>query len=348
MIDQIRHLLAFSDTARYNIKAVVQQTQVNVSTLRAWEQRYGVPQPTRTDHGHRLYSQRDIEIIKWLKKATEDGIAISQAVSLLHADPPEEVAVTPAPPTTAMRSQVHISDAGWPDLRHQIADALMVANMRQAHALMNTAITLFPVDALLYDVVLPILDDLGNRWMYGENCTAHVQVAVQFIRQRLAGLMQVHAPFGNGTRLVCGAGTGDEHDIGSMVFALLMEQQAWDVVYMGPNVNIQGLSEFLLMQAPAVVVLSASMIDHVVPLQQIGQLVVSLHHHGLRFGYAGRVFVDNPELCRRMPGTYMGDDFVTASQAALVMSDELANMSLPNLLNPNRLNLNGRVRFGLQ
>ena len=67
MIDQIRHLLAFSDTARYNIKAVVQQTQVNVSTLRAWEQRYGVPQPTRTDHGHRLYSQRDIEIIKWLK-----------------------------------------------------------------------------------------------------------------------------------------------------------------------------------------------------------------------------------------------------------------------------------------
>jgi hypothetical protein len=44
----------------------------------------------------------------------------------------------------------------------------------------------------------------------------------------------------------------------------------------------------------------------------------------------------------------MGDDFVTASQAALVMSDELANMSLPNLLNPNRLNLNGRVRFGMQ
>ena len=346
MIDQIRHLLAFSDTARYNIKAVVQQTQVNVSTLRAWEQRYGVPQPTRTDHGHRLYSQRDIEIIKWLKKATEDGIAISQAVSLLHADPTEESTV--APVSAAVRPQMHISDAGWPDLRHQIADALMTANMRQAHALMNTAITLFPIDVLLYDVVLPILDDLGNRWMYGENCTVQVQVAVQFVRQRLAGLLQVHAPFGNGTRLICGAGTGDEHDIGSMVFALLMEQQAWDVVYMGPNVSIQGFSEFLLTQAPAVVVLSASMIDHVVPLQQIGQLVVSLHHHGLRFGYAGKAFVDNPELCRRMPGTYLGDDFVSASQSALVISDELASLSLPNMLNTNRLNLSGRVRFGMQ
>jgi hypothetical protein len=144
------------------------------------------------------------------------------------------------------------------------------------------------------------------------------------------------------------SGTGDEHDIGSMVFALLMEQQAWDVVYMGPNVSIQGFSEFLLTQAPAVVVLSASMIDHVVPLQQIGQLVVSLHHHGLRFGYAGKAFVDNPELCRRMPGTYLGDDFVAASQSALVISDELANLSLPNMLATNRNNLSGRVRFGMQ
>jgi hypothetical protein len=64
MLEQVHHLLTLSDVPRYNIKAVVQQTQVNVSTLRAWEQRYGVPRPTRSDHGHRLYSQRDIEIIE--------------------------------------------------------------------------------------------------------------------------------------------------------------------------------------------------------------------------------------------------------------------------------------------
>ncbi|MEN9937152.1 MAG: hypothetical protein RLZZ387_3731, partial [Chloroflexota bacterium] len=80
MIEQINRLLALPDTPRYNIKAVVQQTQVNVSTLRAWEQRYGVPQPKRSDHGHRLYSQRDVEIIKWLRQCTEEGLAISQAV----------------------------------------------------------------------------------------------------------------------------------------------------------------------------------------------------------------------------------------------------------------------------
>src|SRR4051812_3679956 len=73
MIEQINNLLTLSDTPRYNIKAVVQQTQVNISTLRAWEQRYGVPHPQRSGHGHRLYSQRDIAIITWLRQCTENG-----------------------------------------------------------------------------------------------------------------------------------------------------------------------------------------------------------------------------------------------------------------------------------
>ena len=37
MDEHVAHLLALSITPRYNIKAVVQQTQVTFSTLRAWE-----------------------------------------------------------------------------------------------------------------------------------------------------------------------------------------------------------------------------------------------------------------------------------------------------------------------
>ena len=63
MNEHIKHLLSLPDTPRYNIKAVVQQTSVNISTLRAWEQRYGIPNPKRSEHGHRLYSQRDVAIM---------------------------------------------------------------------------------------------------------------------------------------------------------------------------------------------------------------------------------------------------------------------------------------------
>src|SRR5512145_944070 len=66
----------------YNLKAVVQETGLKADTLRAWERRYGLPQPERSGGGHRLYSQRDMEIIKWLIDRQEEGMSISRAVDL--------------------------------------------------------------------------------------------------------------------------------------------------------------------------------------------------------------------------------------------------------------------------
>ncbi|MFM2309590.1 MAG: hypothetical protein RLY87_1712 [Chloroflexota bacterium] len=345
MIDKIRHLLAFSDTPRYNIKAVVQQTQVNVSTLRAWEQRYGVPQPKRTDHGHRLYSQRDIEIIKWLKLATEDGISISQAVVMLREDPED------APGADAVHEPVHprttISDAGWPDLRSQLFDALVQVNIRQANVLLSTAISLFPVESLVYDVILPIMSDFSARWEDGTGCMAVEQLAVQIIRQRLTSLLQIHAPYSTGPRMVVGATSGEQHDIGALIYALMMEQEGWEVIYLGPSLGLTGLSDFLVRLSPAVVVLSASMIDHVTSIQQVGQMIAGLHHHGIHFGYAGRAFVRNPELCQRMPGTYMGDDFRVAVQTARQISDELGITAHGQSMGRQRDGTTNRTRLGL-
>lgn len=66
----------------YNLKAVVQETGLKADTLRAWERRYGLPQPTRTQSGHRLYSKRDIAILKWLLARQNEGLSISRAVAL--------------------------------------------------------------------------------------------------------------------------------------------------------------------------------------------------------------------------------------------------------------------------
>jgi MerR family transcriptional regulator, light-induced transcriptional regulator len=264
MIEKTRHLLAFSDVPRYNIKAVVQQTQVNVSTLRAWEQRYGVPQPKRTDHGHRLYSQRDVEIIKWLKLATEDGISISQAVVMLQEEPVE---LEPKQPETVqpVNGRVHRTDPQWPNLRTQLYDALLRTDIRQSHVLLSTAISLFPVDSLVYDVILPILNDFSARWMDGTGCMATEQIAVQIIRQRLTSLLQIHAAYSNGPRMIIGATNGEQHDIGALILALMMEQHGWEVVFIGPNLGMTGLTDFLVQLAPAVLVLTASMTEHVDP-----------------------------------------------------------------------------------
>ena len=66
----------------YNLKAVVMETGLKPPTIRAWERRYGLPQPQRTDGGHRQYSERDIETLKWLIARQAEGISISHATEL--------------------------------------------------------------------------------------------------------------------------------------------------------------------------------------------------------------------------------------------------------------------------
>jgi MerR family transcriptional regulator, light-induced transcriptional regulator len=74
----------YSDNPIFNTKAVVQQTGVPAPTLRAWERRYDILSPERANNDYRLYSERDIATIQWLKERVDEGMAISQAIALFR------------------------------------------------------------------------------------------------------------------------------------------------------------------------------------------------------------------------------------------------------------------------
>lgn len=75
-------MISLSKTPTYNLKVVLQETDIKPDTLRAWERRYGLPEPERTQGKHRLYSDYDIAIIKWLISRQQEGMSISRAVQL--------------------------------------------------------------------------------------------------------------------------------------------------------------------------------------------------------------------------------------------------------------------------
>lgn len=74
----------YSDQPVFNTKAVVQQTGVPAPTLRAWERRYSLLMPERATNAYRLYSERDIALIHWLKECVDGGMSISHAVALFR------------------------------------------------------------------------------------------------------------------------------------------------------------------------------------------------------------------------------------------------------------------------
>jgi DNA-binding transcriptional MerR regulator len=74
----------YSDSPMFNTGAVVQQTGVPAPTLRAWERRYTLISPERARNTYRLYSERDIALIRWLKHRIDSGMSISHAIALFR------------------------------------------------------------------------------------------------------------------------------------------------------------------------------------------------------------------------------------------------------------------------
>ncbi|WP_230352244.1 MerR family transcriptional regulator [Lelliottia sp. WAP21] len=67
----------------YSIGEFARLCGITATTLRAWQRRYGLLKPQRTDGGHRLYNDDDIQqalkILDWVKK----GVPVSQVKPLL-------------------------------------------------------------------------------------------------------------------------------------------------------------------------------------------------------------------------------------------------------------------------
>lgn len=80
------HSLMASETAPdglYPIREVCRLTGINPVTLRAWERRYGLIAPKRTESGHRLYCAGDIETVRQVQRWIERGVAVSKVGELL-------------------------------------------------------------------------------------------------------------------------------------------------------------------------------------------------------------------------------------------------------------------------
>ncbi|MCL9775742.1 MerR family transcriptional regulator [Vibrio methylphosphonaticus] len=75
-----------SSNARYAIREVAEMTGVKPVTLRAWQRRYQLVQPERTEKGHRLYTPKDVETIKRVQSWLAKGVSIGKVKALLASN----------------------------------------------------------------------------------------------------------------------------------------------------------------------------------------------------------------------------------------------------------------------
>jgi DNA-binding transcriptional MerR regulator len=222
------------------------RTGVSPELLRAWEQRYGLLRPTRSDGGFRLYSPQDEQRVAAMRSHLERGISAAEAARLTLD---EESTHAPAAELPALA-------LGAGELRA----ALDRLDEGAAHAAFDRLLAGFSVETVLREVVMPYLRELGDRWERGEASIAQEHFASQVLRGRLLGLARGWDR-GPGPRALLACMPGEQHDLGLIVFGLGLRDRGWRITFLGPDTPLDTLGDAAATLQPDAVVLAGTTPD---------------------------------------------------------------------------------------
>jgi len=320
----------YSTTPLYNIKAVVQSTNISPSTLRAWERRYNMCQPQRSDSGYRLYSDRDIAIIRWLKAQVDAGMSISQAVawlqSLLAQGAFDAQATLPDPtgraadaPSLAPPSRLEIEN--FANFQRRLLAELLDYDEEMAEATLAHAFALYPVEHVGEHVIMPVLVEIGERWHRGELSITREHYATNYLVQRLAAILRTVPNATTSPLIWVGCAPGELHEIGALLLSIYLRRSGYTVRYLGQNLPTDDLVAEVTAIKPELLLFSATTVDSALRLGPLCARLADLEPPRPIIGYGGRAFNLRPELRDEIAGIYLG---ATAMEAVESISDLLA------------------------
>jgi len=322
----------FSTTPLYNIKAVVQATDISPSTLRAWERRYNVCRPERSESGYRLYSDQDVAIIRWLKMQVDSGMSISQAVSWYESMVEESeglddvtlpglVESTPgvARGATAAEPVPQSGIRSLSVLQKELLDALLQYDEPAAERVMAEAFSLYTFERIGDELIAPVLVEVGERWHRGQLSITHEHYASNYLKQRLAAMLRALPNSVNGPLFWVGCAPSEQHEIGALLLSLYLRRGGYRVRYLGQNLPIDDFVAEVKEQRPDMVLFSATTLDAVYDLQMLTKELSRLNLPRLLIGYGGRIFNERPELREEITGIFLG----ASTQNAVEIIDEL-------------------------
>lgn len=220
-----------SDDEWLPIREVARLTGVNPVTLRAWERRYGLITPTRTEGGHRLYTPADVLTVRSILMWTERGVAVSKVGKVLAGI--RELDTRPEGSLSAVES------AGQRSWQSQLRQAVTDFNESELEQIYSQILALFPLPEVYEDLLMPVWHDFALRhdafgqaseWLFLDS----------FLRMRTLQRLQLTREVGE-HRVLLAAMPGACRELELWVAALLMASEKIAISVLAPGQPMEEL-----------------------------------------------------------------------------------------------------------
>lgn len=232
--------LSDNTVARHPIRVVAERTGVSPNLLRAWERRYGVVEPSRSEGGQRLYSDLDVERLLLLRRVVDAGRAIGTVADLGIAELQNLAAEDEEARIDRSRAGVgeplaSASGAGHATVVDEALAAVRGLDPDGLEQLLRREVMNMGGEGFLDRLVTPLLVEIGSSWRQGNLRPAHEHVAVAVVK-RVLGWMMERARATQATRvLVTGTLTGEKHEVGALLAGTAAALEGWRVIFLGQD-----------------------------------------------------------------------------------------------------------------
>ena len=299
-------------TPLYNMSVILRETGLKADTLRAWERRFGVPNPSRTAGGHRQYSKKDIATVQWLLTRQQEGMRISKAVQLLGhlqdqgQDPVAEMLAS----KQDVQPVIHLGAANQlDDLRDAWVAACLQFDESSAEQVLTQAFALFPVEIICTRVLQAGLAQIDELWHQGDGSAPQARYALALALRRVHCLIAAAAPPTRSENILVACPSHEQHTFTPLLLTLLLRRRGLPVTYLGADVPTEQLIEAMSLINPRLTIFSAQQLSTAATLLEAAR---AFAERDKAVAFSGSVFAQHPQIRERIPGHYLGPNLTTA------------------------------------
>jgi len=241
----------------YPIKAVSHITGLSIHVIRAWEKRYNVVVPKRTDTNRRLYSKEDIDKLKLLAAASAEGYSIGSISSLNLKELKDLLSSTQFyEESKPVKNTEQKKDFSGDSHLNKCISAVKELDAHGLEKELYNALKNLSQPKFIDDLLTPLLENIGDMWKKGEIRIVNEHISTAVIRKILNSLIDNNAVTTNSPSIIIATPKGQLHELGALIIAVVASADGWNVTYMGPDLPAEEIAAAIDRLHPQIVALS--------------------------------------------------------------------------------------------
>ena len=251
---------------QFSIKDLERLSGINAHTIRIWERRYGLMEPTRTTTNRRVYSGEDLRRIISIGVLNRSGLKVSKIARLTN----EEL--------DRLVSEQLDSSSQATDETERLLVAMLEVDALSAKKILRDSIDARGLEATVEELIFPFIRRVGDLWQTGTINPGHEHFISNIFRNQIIMALESSLPFPeeDSPSAILFLPENEMHELPLLLYDYVFRKAGYETIYLGQMTPVESVISLAEKRKPGFVVTGVSTALPPKPLKFIRSLSKAL------------------------------------------------------------------------